>query len=92
RDPMKEKAAPLFVILIVALLLLEPLFFRQSEATSCKETKHRKLGNREEAENRRNEIVIQIKAKVKRSYSKKGPQKKEPYKGEPPCKPPTHPH
>ncbi|XP_024011772.1 uncharacterized protein LOC18008801 [Eutrema salsugineum] len=93
---MTEKAPPLCVVFIVALLLLSPLFLGQLEAISTKQAKHRKMGNRGEEENRINGIVIQIKAKVKRSYSKKGPQKKEPYKRvppkKPPCKPPTHPH
>ncbi|CAH8257013.1 unnamed protein product [Arabidopsis lyrata] len=84
------RKAPFFVILIVALLLLSPLFFGQVEAISTKQPKHRKLGNREGDENRSNEIVVQMKARVKRSKSKRGPQKKEPYK-KPPCSPPSHP-
>ncbi|CAN6860679.1 unnamed protein product [Brassica oleracea] len=88
---MIKKATPLFVVLIVALLLLSPLFSRQIEAISTKQTKHRKLGNGEEKEIRRNKLVIQLKEKVKRSYSRRGPQKKNPPK-KPPCKPPTHPH
>ncbi|CAN7066183.1 unnamed protein product [Brassica rapa subsp. trilocularis] len=64
---------------------------KQIEAISTKQTKHRKLGNGEEKEIRRNKLVIQIKAKVKRSYSRRGPQKKNP-STKPPCKPPTHPH
>lgn len=38
------RKAPFFVILIVALLLLSPLFFGQVEAISTKQPKHRKLG------------------------------------------------
>ncbi|XP_010511445.2 PREDICTED: uncharacterized protein LOC104787536 [Camelina sativa] len=90
RDPMTLVKAPFFVIFTVALLLLSPLFFGQLEATTTKQPEHRKLRNTEGERNRRNEIVVQIKARVKRSKSRRGPQKKEPYK-KPPCKPPTHP-
>ncbi|XP_006300575.2 uncharacterized protein LOC17894711 [Capsella rubella] len=79
--------APFLVIFIVALLLLSPLLFGQLEATSNKQPKHRKLG---EGHTRDEKIVVQIKARVKRSKSRRGPQKKEPYK-KPPCTPPTHP-
>ncbi|CAD5316361.1 unnamed protein product [Arabidopsis thaliana] len=74
----------------LVLLLLSSFFFGEVKAISTKQPKHRKLGNREGDENRSNEIVVQMKARVKRSKSKRGPQKKEPYK-KPPCSPPTHP-
>ncbi|CAN8270724.1 unnamed protein product [Cochlearia groenlandica] len=89
---MREKATP-FIVLIVALLILSHLSLEQLEALSTKQPQHRKIGNGKE--DRRNEIVIQIKVRVKGSRSRRGPQKKEPHKRvphkKPPCKPPIYP-